>query len=229
MTTTARDPYPPLPEPPTDSAAWAAAEGYLRSGFTCFNRWFMVPVHRAGLGAWVSTPVGGYMLLLRVRGRKSGVIRETPLNYVVAEGAAWVVAGFGPRTEWYRNLQADPRVEAWLPGRRLTGTATEELNPQVRARILPVLIRSTPLPGSMIGVNPFTAPDEAIIKALEWVPLIRITADAEWLDPGADDPGGSAWIWRQAVALGASWLALRLVRRVARGIVRGFARGSTGR
>jgi hypothetical protein len=78
----------------------------------------------------------------------------------------------------------------------------------------------------MIGVNPFTAPDEAIIKALDWVPLIRITPDDEWLEPGADDPGGSAWIWRQALVLGGTLLALRLVGRVCGGVRRAiFGRG----
>jgi deazaflavin-dependent oxidoreductase (nitroreductase family) len=213
----AADPHPPLAEPPTGNAVLAAGEHYLHAAFKVLNRYFMVPLHRAGLGAWVSTPIGGYMVLLRVRGRKSGLVRETPLNYLVAEGAIWVLAGFGPRTEWYRNLAADPRVEAWLPGRRLTGTAFEERDPRIRAQILPALIRSTPLPGSMIGVNPFTAPDDAIVQALDWVPLVRITPDGEWLEPGADDPGGSAWIWRQALVLGASGLAIRLIWRCLRG------------
>ncbi len=211
--------FPPLAAAPT-SEAWQAADPYLRTAFKALNRCFMVPLHRAGLGAWVSTPIGGYTVLLRVRGRKSGVIRETPLNYLIAAGAVWVLAGFGARTEWYRNLLADPRVEAWLPGRRFAGTAAEELDPRVRACILPALLRSTVLPGSMTGVNPLTAADEAIIKALDWVPLIRVTLDGEWLEPGADDPGGSAWVWRQALVLGGTWLALRLTGRVLDGLRR---------
>jgi hypothetical protein len=47
----------------------------------------MVPATRAGLGAWLSTPFGGAMVLLRIRGRKSGLLRETPLNYVIVDGA----------------------------------------------------------------------------------------------------------------------------------------------
>jgi deazaflavin-dependent oxidoreductase (nitroreductase family) len=221
--TTPTESFPPLAEPPVNEA-WQTADPYLHMVFKALNRYFMVPLHRAGLGAWVSMPIGGYMVLLRIRGRKSGVVRETPLNYLIAEGSVWVLAGFGPKTEWYRNLQADPHVEAWLPGRRVTGIAVEELDPRVRARILPALIRSTPLPGAMIGVNPLTAPDEAIIKALDWVPLLRITPDGEWLEPGADDPGGSAWIWRQALALVGSWVALRLAGRLIGGLLRAVFR-----
>ena len=205
--------FPPLAEPPLLEGAWAIVEPWLHRGFKVLNRRFMVPVHRAGFGAWLSTPIGGYMLLLRVRGRKSGVMRETPLSYLVAEGSAWVLAGFGPRTEWYRNLRADPHVEVWMPCGRHAGIAVEELDPAVRARILPALVKATGAPGFMTGVNPWAASDAAIVAALAWVPLIRVQPDDGPLEPGPDDPGGRAWIWRQAVALGASWLAWRVLRR----------------
>jgi deazaflavin-dependent oxidoreductase (nitroreductase family) len=211
--------FPPLAEPPPADGSWAVAEPWLRSGFKALNRWFMVPIHRAGLGAWLSTPVGGYMLLLRVRGRKSGAVRETPLSYFVAEGCAWVLAGFGPRTEWYRNLRVDPHVEMWMPGGRHAGTAVEELDPAVRARILPALTRATGLPALMINRNPWTAADAEIVANLAWVPLIRLQPDDGPLEPGPDDPGGHAWIWRQAVALGATWLAWRVIRRSIRCIL----------
>ncbi len=192
------------------------AEPWLRRGFKCLNRGFMVPLHRAGLGAWLGTPIGGYMLLLRVRGRKSGLVRETPLSYLVAEGAAWVLAGFGPRTEWYRNLLVDPRVEVWMPGGRHAGIAAEELDPVVRARILPDLTRATGAPALMIGLNPWSATDEAIIGALAWVPLVCIRPDNGPLEAGPDDPGGRAWIWRQAAVVAGSLLACGVVRRLVR-------------
>lgn len=176
----------------------------MRASFKALNRWFMVPVHRAGLGAWIASPIGGCMLLLKVRGRKSGLVRETPLNYLIADGSLWVLAGFGPRTEWYRNLLADPRVEAWLPGRRIAGTATEVRAPATRERIIPELLRVTGLPSFLAGINPWTATPAQVLKAVDFVPLIRIDADEGWLEPGPDDPGGRAWIWRQALVLGAS-------------------------
>ncbi len=214
MTGAAGTPFPPLADPPGPDGSWALAEPFLRRGFKALNRYFMVPLHRAGLGAWVSTPVGGWILLLRVRGRKSGLIRETPLNYLIADGQVWVLAGFGPRTEWYRNLLADPAVEVRLPGRRFAGTAAEERDPTVRARLVPRLVRSTGLPGMMVVPSPQTAPDEAILDAVAWVPLVRITPDGEPLEPGPDDPGGRAWIWRQALVTVASIVALRLLRRL---------------
>ena len=210
-------PEPPLAPPPADGALHGF-DPVAKRAFKGLNRWFMIPVHRAGLGAWVGSPVGGYMLLLRVRGRKSGIVRETPLSYLVAEGSVWVMAGFGPATEWYRNLLADPRVEAWMPGRRLAGTATEVRTPAVRARILPALARATGLPSFLGGINPWADDDEAVLKALDFVPLIRFDADEGWLDAGADDPGGSGWLWRQGVVLsavlGITWGLRRVLRRL---------------
>ena len=216
MADTAGSPFAALAEPPRPGEGWALAEPFLRRGFKLLNRCFMVPVHRAGLGAWVSTPVGGWILVLLIRGRKSGMVRETPLNYLIAEGGAWVLAGFGPRTEWYRNLLADPAVEVLLPGRRFAGTAAEELDPAVRARIIPALVRSTGLPGMMVVPSPQTTPDEDILDAVAWVPLVRITPGDEPLEAGSDDPGGRAWIWRQALVTMASVAALGLLRSLVR-------------
>lgn len=204
--------FPPLAEAPT-AGAMAAASPWLHRAFKGLNTWFMVPAHHAGLAAWVSTPVGGWIVLLRVKGRKSGLIREIPLNYLVADGAVWVMAGFGTRTEWYRNLLVDPAVEVRLPGRAFAGMADEVLDPAVRARIIPALTRSTGLPGWMVLPSPATAPDEEILDATGFVPLVRIRpADGSPLEPGPDDPGGRAWIWRQALVAAAALVGWRLAR-----------------
>jgi hypothetical protein len=75
-----------------------------------------VPLLRAGLGPWIATPIGGYLLPLRNRGRTSGIIRETPLSSLVTNGAAGVCAGLGPSAHWYRNILADPQAKVVLPG-----------------------------------------------------------------------------------------------------------------
>ncbi len=205
--------FPPLGEPPVLPGGWAPLQPFVRPAFNRLNRYLMIPIHRAGLGAWVSTPTMGYMLLLRVRGRKSGLVREIPLGYFVAEGSAWVLAGFGRGTEWYRNLLADPHVEVVLPSRTDAALAEEVLDPEVRARIMPALVRAMGLVGLTIGVNPWTAGDEAVMRVLDWIPLIRISPVAGPIEAGPDDPGGRAWIWRQAMVLGASVGLVLAVRR----------------
>ena len=83
-------------------------EPALRRGYDLLNRWFMVPLHRLGLGAWIATPVGGYMLLLEVRGRRTGKARYVPLSYVIADGAIWLLAGYG--------IAVDPLGNAYVTG-----------------------------------------------------------------------------------------------------------------
>jgi deazaflavin-dependent oxidoreductase (nitroreductase family) len=208
----------PTPGPPQPlEGAMATVVPAVNRALRVLNRWFMVPTLRLGLGAWLATPFGGYILLLRVRGRKSGLLRETPLSYLVVEGAAWVMAGFGSRTEWFRNLQADPEVEVWLPGRVLRCRAEEMADPAVRARILPALTRAAGVPGAMIGFSPWSAPDERILEVLSSIPLVRLTPVDGPIAAGPDDPGGTAWIWRQgSVLLLTAWL-LRAGRDRVRG------------
>lgn len=197
----------PLAEPPVGARPGDPPAPAARL-FRVLNRYLMVPATRAGLGAWLSTPAGGAMVLLRIRGRKSGLVRETPLNYVVAEGAVWVLAGFGPRTEWYRNLLADPRVEAILPGRTVTGTVTDVRAPAVRRRIIPAIMRSTAGPSLAARVNPWRMTPDELCAEMAWVPLLRINPDNGPVEPGPDDPGGTGWIWRQALVLGLTVVVL---------------------
>lgn len=216
-------PCPPLAAPPPGGPLHGH-DDLGRRAFKALNTYLMVPAHRAGLGQWLGSPVGGYLLLLRVRGRRSGLVREVPLTYYLADGAVWLMAGFGPDTAWYRNLLAEPRVELVLPGRRVTGTATKVLDPAVRARLLPAFMRAAGLPALLGGVNPWRVGDERILEALDFVPLIRVDADGGPIEPGPDDPGGRAWVWRQGVVLAAGVLALVALRRVARAILRPVGR-----
>ncbi|HZL15512.1 MAG TPA: nitroreductase/quinone reductase family protein, partial [Verrucomicrobiae bacterium] len=97
---------PPLPPPPGGIGVVGVLSRTSRTAFRYANRYAMVPFHRAGLAAWLGNPLTGWQLLLRTTGRRSGLRRPTPLGYLVADGAAWVLAGYGPSTLWYRNLVA---------------------------------------------------------------------------------------------------------------------------
>jgi deazaflavin-dependent oxidoreductase (nitroreductase family) len=183
------------------------------------NRLATIPIMRVGLGAWFGTPIGGYVLLLRVSGRRSGRIREVALSYLITEGAPWVLAGWGTATQWYRNLLANPAVEVILPGRTLRCMAEEVREPDARQRIVPALVRAVGLPGYMGGVDP-RGPDDAILDAYAWVPLIRLRPVDGPIAAGPDDPGGNAWVWRQALVLlfvaVVAWAKFLAIRRAMR-------------
>jgi deazaflavin-dependent oxidoreductase (nitroreductase family) len=214
-------PLPPgsVTEAPELTGTLKTLSDASRTTFRYANRYAMVPFHRAGLAAWLGNPVTGWQCLVTTIGRRSGLRRHTPLGYLVMDGAAWVMAGYGPATLWYRNVLDDPRVELLLPGRPpFAALATEALDPSVRARIIPPLARSMAIPGAMIGCFPPTSTDERILACVSWVPLVRIApADGTSLAPGPDDPGGLGWTWRQALAVGVSVVGTRALWRALRG------------
>ncbi len=180
--------------------------------FNVANGAAMIPLHRAGLAAWLGNPLTGWQLLLTTTGRTSGLPRHAPLGYLVAEGAAWVMAGYGPATHWYRNLLADPHVEVLMPGRGAFGATAEEVtDPAARARIIPALVRSMALPGSLVGTVPATASDERLVELTASIPLVALRPFGWRLAPGPDDPGGLAWIPRQVAVTVAMIVGLRAI------------------
>ncbi len=187
------------------------ARSISEASIACFrvaNKYVMVPLHRAGLAAWLGNPLTGWQCLLTVTGRRSRVRRDAPLGYIVMDGATWVLAGYGPRTQWYRNVLADPRVELRLPGRAPVDALAEEVHdPDTRARVIPPLARSMAIPGAVIGCFPATASDERILRCVSFVPLVRVTSlGGGEFTAGPDDPGGRAWLWRQSVVVGLTML-----------------------
>ncbi len=197
--------------PPELAGPLKALSDASRAAFRYGNRYGMIPFHRAGLAAWLGNPLTGWQCLVTTIGRRSGRPRYTPLGYMVTDGAAWVMAGYGPSTLWYRNILEDPRVDLLLPGRPpIAALATEARDPSIRARIIPALCRSMALPGALTGCFPPTSTDERILGCVSWVPLVRIApADGSALAAGPDDPGGLGWTWRQVLAVGATIVGIR--------------------
>lgn len=82
---------------------------------------FPVTLYRWRLDALVSQRI----LLLRTVGRRTGRVRVTPLEYL-HDGATdtyYLMAGWGGRTDWIRNLRADPRVRIRVGRRELAREA----------------------------------------------------------------------------------------------------------
>lgn len=77
--------------------------------------------------------------LLETKGRVSGEPRVTPIGGRRVGDQFWLVSEFGERSQYVRNIQADPRVRVRLRGHWLTGTAhlVPEDDPIARLRELP--------------------------------------------------------------------------------------------
>jgi deazaflavin-dependent oxidoreductase (nitroreductase family) len=104
---------------------------YVRPGwFTrhVFNR-IVAILTRAGVSVWGSRE-------LRVRGRKSGAWRTTPVNLLTHEGNRYLVAPRG-ETQWVRNLRATGEGELRVGRRtepfRATEVPDDEKDPILRA------------------------------------------------------------------------------------------------
>lgn len=70
--------------------------------------------------------LGGRFVLLETTGRTSGLTRRAVVEVVGGDpvtGAVTVASGFGPGSDWYRNLLADPAVTFQVGRRRHTGRA----------------------------------------------------------------------------------------------------------
>ncbi len=82
--------------------------------FRMLNR-VVEPVIRAGVGSPRIVPSG--FIVLETVGRKTGTLRRSPLA-ATRLGRFVVVATFrGARSQWVRNLAAQPRTRYWLCGK----------------------------------------------------------------------------------------------------------------
>jgi deazaflavin-dependent oxidoreductase (nitroreductase family) len=73
--------------------------------------------------------------LLETTGRKSGQPRRTPIGGLLDGSEFWLVSEFGDRSQYVRNIAADPRVRVRVRGRWHNGTATLLPDDDARARL----------------------------------------------------------------------------------------------
>ncbi|MGE2728339.1 nitroreductase/quinone reductase family protein [Mycolicibacterium vaccae] len=82
-----------------------------------------------------------FQTLLETTGRKSGLPRQTPLGGKRVGNEFWFVSEFGERSQYIRNIQADPSVRVRINGRWHRGTAhlLPDDDAETRLRTLPSL------------------------------------------------------------------------------------------
>jgi deazaflavin-dependent oxidoreductase (nitroreductase family) len=107
-----------------------------------FFKWlFKTPIlqYKLGMG-WV---IGKYVLLLTTTGRKSGKPRHTPLEYLYdKENDKYrVAAGWGGKTDWYRNLRKDPRVFVQVGRRKFNAIAETASDEEVAIYMMTISSR----------------------------------------------------------------------------------------
>ena len=183
----------------------------LRKTFRSMNRG-MVVMWRLGLGRWADAwpSVGGRILVVEHRGRKSGNRYLTPLNYTPEGRSRFCLAAFGTRSDWYRNALASGRVVVWLPdGTWIARVADATDEEGARDRIRRVLIDSG-FAARAFGLNPRAMTDDEIDDATGAYRLVRLGL----IDRCDKDPADLRWVWLPvaagaAILIGASVIAYR--------------------
>jgi deazaflavin-dependent oxidoreductase (nitroreductase family) len=165
---------------------------FLRRIFWFLNRFFMVPLFRMGFGAVIGTPFGGYIMVIRTQGRKTGKLRYAPVNYAIFNGSIYCIAGFGKASGWFRNLQFNPDLELILPGGGLAGHMEITNDPAERILVARQILKNGGFAGYFFGFSPFTVSDERLAQAIADLPILCIKPTG--IGSGAFDPGGLAWI-----------------------------------
>ncbi len=142
----------------------------LRRLFHMMN-YFMVLMWKAGLGRMLNCwpAVLGRIMVIRHRGRKSGKEYLTPVNYAVVDGEIYSTAGFGPKTDWYRNILASPRAQLWLPRGRPSVHAVDVSASPRRVRLLREITTASGLAGPLLGIDQRKLTDERLLEIAETI------------------------------------------------------------
>ncbi len=183
------------------------AEKKLRHTFRTLNR-FMLLMWRLGLARFINIwpDVGGRIMVIQHIGRKTGKVRQTPVNYAEIEGEIYCTAGFGSISHWYRNLLANPEVEIWLPNGRFHAHAQDITDDPNALPLLRQVLISSGFAAPAVGVYPKTMSDEELAIVTEKYRLIRFTRQ----QPAAGR-ADLLWVWPvlAGLLLGLVWFKRR--------------------
>lgn len=181
----------------------AAAMRRLRRLFHWLNR-LMLLNWRLGLGSLGNhRRLSGQIMVLSHLGRKSGKRYRTPVNYALVDGDVTCVAGFGQRSDWFRNLRAHPDTEIWLPNGRWQGVAEDISDTADALRSMRAVLIASGFAARLAGIDAVHATDVELRRLTADYRVLRIRRTAALTGPGG--PGDLAWLWLLLV-LPAGWL-----------------------
>jgi deazaflavin-dependent oxidoreductase (nitroreductase family) len=161
----------------------------------------MLFMWRLGMGPWINVwpEVVGRIMVITHTGRKSGLKRQTPVNFAIVDGQIYCTAGFGKGSDWYQNMLANPEVEVWLPDSWWTGTAEEVKDPEVRLPLLREALIASGFAAYAAGIKPKSMSDEDLDRATADYPLLHIKRSEPRTGPGG--PGDLARVWPLATMI----------------------------
>lgn len=124
----------------------------------------------------------------------------------------YCVAGFGPTSDWYRNVRADPHVLVWLPARRFAGIAEDISDDPQRLALLRAVLLASGFAAPAAGIPVRRLGDAELARLTAHYRVLRIVPKPDGSPPGS--LADLAWVWWLVGAAG--WtltLAMRRHRR----------------
>lgn len=182
-------------DPPQSGGSFSVrhADG-MRSAFRLLNRG-MVGIWQLGLGGMLNSwpSVGGRLMVLIHRGRRTGIEYRTPLNYATVGEHIYCLAGFGGASDWYRNALAAEEVEVWLPGGWWKARAVDVSSSPERISLMRAVLIGSGFAAYIAGIDPRRLSDSRLDEKTRQYRLLRLERTAARTGPGG--PGEHAWVW----------------------------------
>lgn len=97
---------------------------------------FKFPILLSKLG--LASLMGPWVLILTTKGRRTGKLRRTPVEYQYDRDhdRYYLMAGWAGNTDWYRNLRREPRVSVQVGSRRFYAIAEPVPDDETATRML---------------------------------------------------------------------------------------------
>ncbi len=147
----------------------------MRMVFRIVNSLIIVPAFQMKLGWIVSNSLTGWIMVIGTTGRKSGLVRYTPVSFARIGSFIYCYQGKGTKGQWYLNILANPQVEVILPrGERFIGIAEDVRCPEEKAAAIRQVLMNSGANRGMYGFDPSTAAEAVLLDIAEEIPAIRI-------------------------------------------------------
>lgn len=146
----------------------------MKRSFYRRSKFGPITAYKIGLGP----VIGKMILLLTTTGRKTGLARTAPLQYELIDGVYHIGAVFGTKTDWVRNIQANPIVRIQVKNDCYTGKAEVFTNPEEIADFIEYRLEKHPwMIGAIMRLDGFKSKPsrQELVDYCKELALVRIT------------------------------------------------------